>query len=84
VITASIRKHRTGTEWATYAITQVPALALRTWFLMLVIGSIHHEFAPALPALSYWNTLLLILGFNFLVQGAIRDGVEEGLREELR
>jgi hypothetical protein len=79
----SIKKKRSGSDWAGYIVGQIGQTAIRTWFLMLILGGLHGSVFEQVPALGYWQTLLCILAFDYLVQFAIADGVKSALREEL-
>ncbi|GAB3251871.1 hypothetical protein [Kineosporia babensis] len=80
----SIRKDRSVGEWFGYFIGQIIQTALRTWFLMLLLGGLHGSVFPQVPAIGYWQTLLCIVTFDYLLAFAVADGVKIALREELR
>jgi len=50
-------------------ISITPAMAifavLPAWFVMLALGAAHDQW-PVIPALGYWTTYLLLLGFSIL------------------
>lgn len=38
----------------------VAALAFSAWFVMLALGGVHHDVFPWVPALGYWQTVLVL------------------------
>lgn len=80
---SSIRKKRTPREWLSYLIAQIVAWFTQTWWVMLALGGVHHDVSEQVPALGYWQTMLVLLVLTFAIQPTITDGVKGALREEL-
>jgi hypothetical protein len=56
-----------------FATLTVTAL-LGAWFAMLALGAAHDQW-PAIPALGYWTTYILLLGIG-VVSGTIKGGMK--------
>lgn len=39
---------------------------LTAWILMLVLGGVHHSLWAAVPALGFWQSVLVAIVLNFL------------------
>lgn len=50
---------------------------LRAWIAMLVIGAIHHDVWPPLPAFGWWGTLLIVVLFDTLFSGSVASGLAQ-------
>jgi hypothetical protein len=57
-------------------------MALRTWFVMLGLGAIHHEMWPGVPALGFWHTLLVLWVLDGFLSTPIYYGTKYALRGE--
>jgi hypothetical protein len=56
-----------------FVILTVTAL-LGAWFVMLALGAANDQW-PAIPALGYWTTYILLLGLG-VISGTIKGGMK--------
>lgn len=43
-------------------------ILVQGWLFMLVVGVVHHEWLPGVPAIGYWWAVLI----SFLISGALQ------------
>lgn len=79
----SILKKRSSADWLSYVIAELTGEALRVWFVMLLLGSLHKHISPNIPALGYWETFAVLMLLGLALTDIVRGGVVQGLRREL-
>lgn len=43
---------------------------IKAWLVMLTLGMIHHDFVSEIPALGFWQTVVLIVLVDMLLIGS--------------
>lgn len=61
-----IQPRRTVANLIVRLLGTVGHLAFRVFALMLLLRGAHERVTPAIPALSYWDTALIMLAVSFL------------------
>ncbi|MEO3869404.1 hypothetical protein ABGB18_11280 [Nonomuraea sp. B12E4] len=62
-----------------FGIAEVLASA---WALMLLVGVLHHELSPVIPAIGYWDALPISFTLGVLL--AIRKGFSAAAEELMK
>jgi hypothetical protein len=78
---ANFRSEKTLADKFGYWAGEIAAHFVRTWVLMLILGAFHHDINRHVPALGYWWTFLLLIGWDSLVSAPIRMNVKRGIEE---
>lgn len=78
-----MRVQRTAGAWVSYYLGDILNDAVIVWVLMLLVGGMHHEISPAIPALGFWQVVLIYLTGSFLITPLVASGVKIAIRSEI-
>lgn len=69
-------------KWPLAIALGVVGTLASAWALMLLLGVLHHELSPAIPAIGYGSALAITLTLGLWV--GIRKGFESAIEEALK